>query len=392
MANPSNIALANLPGLLKASNPLIDTSSAGRDGTRTGGGSNPDPDPQGIIFQDSFDNQPDWHSGLAANDTGANPEGFPDRIQRAGTHTFLNGWYSCYQDPRWSESQGYPGGREAISVLASDSDKARGGTGKCYVGARDSYNAGWKNWATDSSLLKYFPIGFSEIYVEFWIRFMPGWTTVPGWTSKLFRISSWSEQGSEFQAFGGGELGPIFLWDWENSGYGLRNRLSFRGGPHGDNYGMTSADIPGLPRSLVGSGDLAMNFTDDMAGMGVGGTMPQIVDRVNGGFISDNLSQNVSHEQIFGDGSEYTKMGFYVKMNSAPGVNDGVARQWLNDEQIFNNEQIAWVGPTSAPMPKFNVVLIGGNDYFQEYPNADLHQEWYAIDDVVMRDSIPEGL
>ena len=41
MANPANITLANLPGLVSASNPLIDTSVTGRGGARSGGGSDP---------------------------------------------------------------------------------------------------------------------------------------------------------------------------------------------------------------------------------------------------------------------------------------------------------------------------------------------------------------
>jgi hypothetical protein len=28
----------------------------------------------------------------------------------------------------------------------------------------------------------------------------------------------------------------------------------------------------------------------------------------------------------------------------------------------------------------WNYVAIGGNDYFQPYPNADPHEEWYTIE------------
>jgi len=38
------------------------------------------------------------------------------------------------------------------------------------------------------------------------------------------------------------------------------------------------------------------------------------------------------------------------------------------------------------------LVSIGGNDFFQQYPNEDMHEEWYSIDDIVVRDSIPQEL
>jgi hypothetical protein len=43
-------------------------------------------------------------------------------------------------------------------------------------------------------------------------------------------------------------------------------------------------------------------------------------------------------------------------------------------------------------MVGWNFFAIGGNDYFQPYPNADRHEDWYAIDDIVVRDSLPERL
>jgi hypothetical protein len=60
-------------------------------------------------------------------------------------------------------------------------------------------------------------------------------------------------------------------------------------------------------------------------------------------------------------------MAYYVKMNCAPDVADGVIKQWINDELILSNENIPWTGPepwiTEAgdSMPKWNVVGFGGN-------------------------------
>lgn len=344
-----------------------------------------------VIFQESFDNQPDWHSGLEINNTGAFPVSGagPDRIQRAGTHTIPSNWSSVYQDPKWAPSTGYPDKHETIEILSANSDKARGGSGKSFVERRDSSLEPMYKWNSDGQLMKIFDVGFEQLYIEFWIRFGPNWTIEPSVdASKFFRVGSWSGEGSEFQAFSGGEQGPLFLWDWKRDSYGVRNVHTLRGGPHGENYTMTEEQLGSHPRG-------SLNFTTNTVGMGVDGTTPKIPDRVNGGFISDNLSQTVRHKQIYGEFGEWTKVAFFVKMNSSPGVNDGWLMQWINNVQILNVRNIAWVGnSTTEPgkMVRWNFFSIGGNDYFKSYEDSERRQEWYAIDDVVVRNDIPDDI
>lgn len=353
-----------------------------------------------VIFEEHFDEQPDWTSGLAENDKDPfNQVGLPDRVQRATTHTIPKGWYSIRQDPVWSPSKGYPDKHETIEILASNADKARGGKGKSYVSWRDSYDPGWKHWNSESIMLKYFPQGYNELYVEFWIRFSDDWTRVnpdgaTAATSKILRISSWSGDDTEYGAFSDGNIGPIALWDYSVNKYGIRDILSVRGGPYSDNYKLSKSDIPDIGH-LIGSGssgDLNLNFSGLMAGMGPGGTQPIIKDRVNGGFITKGTSGTITHNQIFGPGKSWTKMAFYVKMNSSVGKKDGIFRQWINDNQIFSSDSIPWIRPseTRDENAKWNLVAIGGNDYFQIYPNEQRHEEWYSIDDLVIRTDIPD--
>ncbi|WP_417500536.1 hypothetical protein [Marinobacter sp.] len=342
-----------------------------------------------IIFEESFDDQPDWTSAMHSTDT----------VQRAATHIIPEGWFSIRQDPTWAPSKGYQDKHETIEILSSNAEKARGGVGKSFVSWRDSYDRGWNYWASESMLLKHFPEGYSELYVEFWIRFDPNWTRVavpdrPNATSKMFRVSSWSGDGSEYGAFSDGNIGPIALWDHSLNRYGLRNSIALRGGPHSDNYKLASDDIPDVGKFIIpGSlGDLNLDFSTRLANMGPGGTQPIIADRANGGFVTEDTRGIVSHDQIFGPGDAWTKLAFYVKMNSASGVKDGVFRQWLNDKQIFVSTQIPWIRPSSTrdENAKWNLVAIGGNDFFQTYPNEDRREEWYSIDDLVIRTDIPD--
>src|SRR5690554_5109815 len=340
-----------------------------------------------VIFSENFDNQPDWTSAMYSTDT----------VQRAKTHRIPEGWYSIRQDPTWAPSKGHSDRHEAIEILASNAHKARGGNGKSYVSWRDSHDPGWNRWNSESMLMKNFPKGHDAIYAEFWIRFSPNWyreyvsgTGSP--TSKIFRISSWNGKDPEFENFSGGNNGPLVFWDHNVNAYGLRNALAFRGGPHGENYQFREGDIEGLPRGLIGNGDISVSFAGDMANMGVGGTLSDIPDRVNGGRVPSGRYDIITHDQIFGPGDSWTKMAFYVKMNSAPGVKDGIFRQWINDKQVFFNTGIPWIraSETGNVNAKWNNVSIGGNDHFSAYPNEDRHEEWYSIDDIVIRSDIPD--
>ena len=241
--------------------------------------------------------------------------------------------------------------------------------------------------------------GEDSLYVEFWVTFDPNWTTDgdgPN-TNKLFRVYAFDDEtpGTRvFRYFPTGDSGPIFFWNYAKSPrYGLRNPYAMRGGPYGENY----YDIPrpqGWPRA-VNRGSSSLNFVADTVGQGTGGSTPQIPDRVNGGVLADDTDGLVSHEQVFGPPSarRWTKMAFFVQMNSAPGVADGMIRQWIDDVQIMSNSNIGWIGPTSETRDvRWNIVGIGGNDYFAIPPDSARHEEWYAIDDLVVRRTIPPAL
>ena len=340
-----------------------------------------------VIFEENFDEQPDWHSGFSENDKGGyNTAGLPDRIQRAATHKIPDNWYSVYQDPFFSPSMGYPDFHEVIEILGKNADKAKGGIGKSFIERRDGRNDG-SNWTSDGQLLKVFDNDHNSLYIEFYIAFDPNWTTAPSSDqAKLFRVGSWSRKDSEFQAFSNGNLGPILIWDWKSDAYGVRNLVALRGGPHGRNYTFTKPQLGSFPRT-------SMNYSNDVQGKGGNGANPKIVDKVNGGFIPS--SGIIEHKQIFGEGGEYTKVAFYVEMNSSPGSQDGKLMQWVDDVQIMDVSGLMWIPSLPedmSKMPGWNYFAIGGNDWFRSYSATEKRQEWYSIDDVVVRRSIPNDL
>jgi hypothetical protein len=316
------------------------------------------------IFFESFDRQKDWSS-------------LSDKpIKRWSA--FRNG------EGVWDRSTGFPKHHPNIEILAKNKDKAFGGIGKSFVSWRESFNPGWKQWNSDGILLKKLTRGYDELYVSFFISFSPNWTFEG--SSKFFRMYSWDPKAqSHFKYFKGGDAGPALFSGYGAGKYGVRNMISFRSGPWGENYTMENKDVKGLKRGLVGLGDISLNFKEN--------TISDLPDLVKGGNISKNDNIPATHEQVYGKYPNWTKVAFYVKINSGPGINDGVMKQWINNEIVFSNANIPWVKPNKRNiMVNWNVIAFGGNDFFQAYPNKNKHEEWYAIDEIFVHDKIPKNL
>jgi len=302
----------------------------------------------GVLISESFDDQPDWHSGLAQNDKEG--DGSPDRVQLAETHTVPEGVYAVRQDPEWSPSKGYPDGHETIEILASNTDKTRNGTGKSAVFWRDSTKGvDYYRWNSDGMLTWYFADGQTELYACFYIKFGPTWTPdgLTG-TSKLFRFSHW-DGTRDIYGFGSTKQnGPVAFWNYKHDSYGVRNVLAFRGHPIADNYGLGTPEPTNLPRDGV----LSMNFDSNIRDLDGDGTEDNTIDSLFDLTTGEPLTGEIfNHDQIYG--TSWRKMEFHVKMNSAPGVLDGVFQQWMDDNLIFRMEHgEPWRKRSLSPIPR----------------------------------------
>ena len=353
-----------------------------------------------VVLEEDFDKLEDWHSGLPENDK-AYATGSPDHAQHSFNGAILpDGWFSIRQEAHWSPSKGYPGGHEMIEVLSSNTDKARGGIGKSFVKWRDSQTLTGGAWSSDGLAMFYLPDklgvpadGLEEVYAEFYIAFSDesnaSYYADAFGSGKLFRILHWAGDRDAVYSYFNQDQVPAIGWQAGASStkYGIRNFLSFltKGEP------LNPSKVLDLPYGvkLQRGSSISMPYSaSSMRRMGLGGTDTVLEDKKNGGRI---IGGPVALDQVFGDETTWTKIGFYVKLNSAPGVYDGVAMQWIDDKRTFVNKTIAWIQP-GYPMAKWNSVLIGGNDYFSARPNEEHYQEWWAIDDLVVRDDIPAYL
>ncbi|WP_143269418.1 hypothetical protein [Mangrovitalea sediminis] len=320
----------------------------------------------GVIFQDNFDNQPDY---IADNYlSGSNHELWASRGD-----TVPKGWDAVSV---WSLFAGKSG----LQITSANSDKARGGTGKSLVILRGS---GSTAWSSDAELAKNFSPGYDQLYVSFWIKFQPGWT--PDGHTKIFRIGSYAPDtiGPDYWS----NIGMGFIWDWVSypTGSGLRNGLFLapKPGAHFSNPNIGNGGC-----NYDGYNTYNANYTNcpyDLNADGVVDNKPQILDRVSGGIIPDGGV--ATHDMVFG--SAWNHMEFFVKVNSKPGVQDGILKEWFNGSLIFENDAIPWRQADMSASQNFTAIKFGGNDFFTTYPRSDEHTEWYSIDDVVVRDDLP---
>ena len=151
-----------------------------------------------VLFTESFDDQPDFTSTMHDSTRGG---------REIWNGAILpEGWDAMFQGTQWSPETGYPDNHASFEILASNADKARGGTGKSMVNWRESYNAGWNNWASDSQLIKYLDKQHDEIYIEFWISFSENWyqrNNDDNFISKIVRIGSFDGVGDPYNGAAG---------------------------------------------------------------------------------------------------------------------------------------------------------------------------------------------
>ncbi len=132
---------------------------------------------------------------------------------------------------------------------------------------------------------------------------------------------------------------------------------------------------------------MSANYTSDLKWLDV---HPSIPDLLNGGYLPKEGT--VWHEQVFSD--KWHELAFYVKLNSAPGVQDGILRHWFDGKLIISMPKVPWIGTGGNMNAKWNSISFGGNDFyrFNLDKNAPLseRERWYAIDDVVISSKLPK--
>ena len=421
-----------------------------------------------LLFASDFENMAEF-DGNALNQQiiapwTANPDAVPAGFHAAKSNQF----YMNRGGPPEDDNVQYV--ESVLQILDKNNAMVptRNGNHKCLVQWRYCEETTQGQWGGDGILSWHAPNteGYSELYVEFLVRFSdemqdtyyargPGQDASYGspgnslgfGSSKFFRILNWAGSEDDYYSFFADQNSPKCLWDGTGStlGSGFRNTLGlYARGPNNYNDPPAPEGEPNYPQtwpnssSLNSSGERAMSYASSPGypndvptqGQAVGGGLPQVEDKLNGGYMDYSLSNPDAAEidQIFsnsqsGSANKWTKMGFRVKMNSAPGVRDGTYEQWIEDkttepptmQRMIVCTDIEWCRTTMIPnegddpipatLNKWNIVAFGGNHYAAQYPPpyvshggpvdgggfiTETHKEWLAFDEIKIYSTVPD--
>ncbi len=316
-----------------------------------------------IQFSETFDSQSDWRT-----------------VDRKHAFPYPDHWDFAYTSEWWHPSE-IADSQPSIQISGDNPEQVYGGVGKSFI----NYAESTQSWGSDGFITKDVE-PTEEIYVEFKIKFQPGFAADnEKGVLKIFRVLSYDGDNlPRNKFFTSGHSAPIYVFDWvQYVDYGVRHNHAFRCDAQETNYYCINPGILNPPRALH-NGDMSSNFTSLVSALN-----PQLEDLVNGGLLP--RSGTVYHSQVYGD--KWHKMAFYLKQNTYPGNQDGQLKFWLDDQLLIDMNQIPWIGPNGSMDAKWNSVGFGGNSIFNFNPNENApiseHERWFAIDDIVIADSIP---
>lgn len=291
-----------------------------------------------ILFQDNFDNSPDWRSNQTVN-KGAGGHDISwgnSRADKCTTHCPPEGWTS-YRAPssHWKDDR-----RKDTFIL--DSTGARGDTGKGIT-----YNievTGWfGTWSGGSLDLWLGENGYDELYVRYYLKYDIEWQwSTPQDTQhsyqKLVRISTFNDNiwttTENPQYYGSNSYNvPVFFPDW-NHNYGLKKTY------------------------FLMSTRLAPDYTIGPNGDFRNGPEPKI--------------------------GVWQCYEFYVKMNSANGAADGIYRTWLDGKLVAEAMNVEWKQADSDTSHNWNWLMLLDNTTNASAPLADHKEITVYMDDVVV--------
>lgn len=297
-----------------------------------------------ILFEDNFNNQADWSpvQTLTSKDCTDNCSTLP-----AGYNAYrIQG--SCF-----ANGVGH-------NTLNIDSTNYRGNSGKAFTFW--SEGCGDKGgWFSDGLLGVYLPDSYPELYMSVYIKFQPGWQWWTGGTTspeqKFLRIAHYDGGGSPFVFFESGNTKPlttILLSKWRS---GLSNIALMTNYRYENVY---------YPASATPS-----HSSDNTNYLGTG--------NYNG------TGQDFWDPGMIGDGN-WHQLEYYVKLNSAVGVPDGIMRVWIDGKLVAEQTNLAWgdVGAQESPRKLWNYIMLGGNDFNKFASYTEGKEQWYAIDDFVV--------
>jgi hypothetical protein len=367
-----------------------------------------------VLFVENFDSQADWWPIMGR------PGGTcTDGVQ--ATKCIPPGWSAWRNDEQWNPFDpvyGVPGSHPTVQISG---ENHFGPTGKALTIWNES-NLGWAGdgWGADGILAKKLDQDYNELYVQFKIKFQPGfqwhWTVGgnPG-QLKLFRLDHVDAgAASLFSNFEYGTNAPIAMiiiangqasagvapnfgasnqfrcdpqnWDYINylgNSYKCINNnvASSTTLPTNTTYWNVATYNSSYPAWRVGNNYYSSNYYCNRDHP----TYTTGVPFVNSSKVADN-----SFQHTLGDGNWHTLL-VHSKINSAIGVADGIYELFEDGNLLLSQGNMEYVAAGGTPGIGWNAVSFGGNSYNLFSDPANKAEQWYTFDDIVISTTKPDA-
>jgi hypothetical protein len=314
-----------------------------------------------IIWQENFDSQSDWE--LTQSTTGDTISSWQGESNIPPNFNFIRIAPSVYDE-----------NNQHNSMMINNSNY-RGSSGKgltFWVESGDQTCGSGAHWCSDSLLGINLTgdittpdgttrDGYEELWVKLYIKFDTAWdmretrSTFP--MHKMLRTEWWSGGHAPWIYFGDGDYwSPAVVWD-----------LARMNGANGNVMWKTiyRYDTKLRPPWTPPHAEFEDSYFLDGNYGGTG--------------VPFNTPGNV------GDG-EWHELILHTKLNSDIGIEDGIVESWIDGVVLDSTTDLTFGDVGSQPAPnrrKWNVFILGGNDFNEFDPVFENHAEqYYALDDV----------
>ena len=292
----------------------------------------------GVIFEDNFDDHSFWS---------------PNQ-----TLTSFAFWNNEAHIPRGFHSyrvQGSLYDNIGNNTIIIDNSNFRGSSGKAITFWNESASDR-STWASDGLLGLNLTEDYEELYVRFFIKFDPNWQWNTGESpqQKFFRASHWNGS-NPFVMFADGAHQPMVihgLAKWNGGNSDIASTTAYR---YTNVY---------YPEDATPSHNRHKNMY------------------FSGGSYAGN-GTDFKSIGMMGDG-EWHEWKFYIKINTAEGIPDGVYRFWQNGVLVTEESDLAWQDQGANERLLWNYIMLGGNNFNRYALALEEAEQWYSIDDLVI--------
>lgn len=325
----------------------------------------------GVLFQDNFDSQPDWsptqqkdYSYTIPESNGPLPTG--------------------YSGARVGISSYDPVGQNTMNI---NNSVYMGASGKSFI-FYDEVGSG--GWGSDGLLDISINPGASDIYIRFYIKFDPNFEWAAVGSSVMHKFLHVIHYDPEQPCVKDGKTNNCttpFRYDFFNDNFN-KPKYYFN-----LNYYGTSSP----PKSDIASNSLASLVGDG----GYNNPESRVIIKYFPLESAANVTENDSIKAgsyggggvtfgtpgMVGDGNWHCfewRLKLNTVGNDLKGNPDGIAAFWQDGILIQETTDIVWVSGENPENRKWNMVMLGGNNFNFFADVSEKKEQWYAIDNLVI--------